>query len=73
MDKAVLTSERNYILPNDILGLWEFTVRELRHEIKEVVQDKKSKWLLETCDKLEQSMCAIAGGKYDLRYTLYTE
>jgi hypothetical protein len=73
MDKAVSTSERNHVLPNDVLGLWEFTVRELRHEIREVVPDRKFKWLLATCDKLEQSMCVIAGGKYDLHYTLYTE
>lgn len=59
---------KKYILPEDILGLWEQTVCEIRREIK--VQNSYAK---ELCDKLENSMCALAGGPYDLIYDLFEE
>lgn len=47
-------------LPKDILGLWEQTVCEIRSEIK--AQDTPALvYAKELCDKLEHSMCAVAG------------
>ena len=56
-------------LPRDVLGLWEQTVCEIRSEIK--AQDTPALvYAKELCDKLERSMCALAGGKYSLRYSI---
>ena len=56
-------------LSKDILSLWEQTVCEIRSEIK--AQDTPALvYAKELCDKLEQSMCALAGGNYDLRYKI---
>ena len=56
-------------LPKDILGLWEQTVCEIRSEIK--AQDTPALvYAKELCDKLEHSMCALAGGNYSLRYDI---
>ena len=54
-------------LSKDILGLWEQTVCEIRSEIE--AQDTPALvYAKELCDKLEHSMCALAGGNYSLRY-----
>ena len=56
-------------LPRDVLGLWEQTVCEIRSEIK--AQDTPALvYAKELCDKLERSMCALAGGNYSLRYSI---
>lgn len=52
-------------LSKDVLGLWEQTVCEISSEIK--AQDTPV-YAKELCDKLEHSMCALAGGNYILRY-----
>ena len=58
-----------FSLPADILGLWEQAVCEIRGEIK--AQDTPALvFAKELCDKLEYSMCAIAGGNYPLRFTI---
>ena len=59
-------------LPKDILGLWEQTVCEIRSEIKswDLKGPHVSDYAKELCDKLEHSMCAIAGGNYSLRYAI---
>ena len=56
-------------LPKDILSLWEQTVCEIRSEIK--AQDTPALvYAKELCDKLEHSMCGLAGGNYSLRYDI---
>lgn len=56
-------------LSRDVLSLWEQTVCEIRSEIK--AQDTPALvYAKELCDKLEQSMCALAGGNYSLRYSI---
>ena len=58
-----------YTIQKDILGLWEQTVCEIRAEIK--AQDTPALvYAKELCDKLEHSMCALAGGHYSLRYSI---
>lgn len=58
-----------YIIPKNLLGLWEQTICEIRGEIK--AQDTPALiYAKELCDKLEHSMCALAGGPYDLRYSI---
>ncbi len=59
-------------LPKDILGLWEQTVCEIRSEIKswDLKGPHISNYAKELCDKLEHSMCAVAGGPYRLRYSI---
>ena len=59
-------------LPKDILGLWEQTVCEIRSEIKswDLKGPHVSDYAKELCDKLEHSMCAVAGGPYSLRYSI---
>ena len=59
-------------LPKDILGLWEQTVCEIRSEIKswDLKGPHVSDSAKELCDKLEHSMCAVAGGSYSLRYSI---
>lgn len=65
MDKEVI----KYTLPYDLLGLWEQTVCEIRSEIK--AQDTSALvYAKELCDKLEHSMCALAGGPYKLKYNI---
>ena len=60
---------KGYTIQKDILGLWEQTVCEIRSEIK--AQDNPSLvYAQELCDKLEHSMCALAGGRYKLRYSI---
>lgn len=56
-------------LSKDILGLWEQTVCEIRSEIK-AQETPALVYAKELCDKLEHSMCALAGGNYNLRYTI---
>jgi hypothetical protein len=58
-----------YTLPKDILSLWEQTVCEIRGEIK-AQESVVLEYARELCDKLEHSMCALAGGPYDLKYTI---
>lgn len=54
-------------LSKDVLGLWEQTVCEISSEIK--AQDTPALvYAKEPCDRLEHSMCALAGGNYILRY-----
>lgn len=59
-------------LPKDILGLWEQTVCEIRSEIKswDLKGPHVSDYAKELCDKLEHSMCALAGGNYSLSYAI---
>lgn len=58
-----------YVVQKDILDLWEQTVCEIRSEIK--AQDTPALvYAKELCDKLEHSMCALAGGHYKLRYSI---
>ena len=59
-------------LPKDILSLWEQTVCEIRGEIKswDLKGPHVSDYAKELCDKLEHSMCALAGGNYSLRYDI---
>ena len=59
-------------LPKDILGLWEQTVCEIRSEIKswDLKGPHVSNYAIELCDKLEHSMCDVAGGSYSLRYSI---
>lgn len=59
----------NFNLPKDILGLWEQTVCEIRSEIK-AQETPALVYAKELCDKLEHSMCALAGGNYNLRYNI---
>lgn len=62
-------ADEQLTLPKDILGLWEQTVCEIRSEIK--AQDTPALvYAKELCDKLEHSMCAVAGGPYNLRYSI---
>lgn len=60
---------KEFKLSEDILGLWEQTVCEIRSEIK-AQETPALVYAKELCDKLEHSMCALAGGKYSLRYTI---
>lgn len=61
-----------YTVSKNILGLWEQTVCEIRSEIK--AQDTPALvYVKELCDKLEHSMCALAGGKYPLKYKIEME
>ena len=58
-----------YTIQKDILNLWEQTICEIRSDIK--LQCSPSLiYAKELCDKLEHSMCALAGGHYSLRYTI---
>ena len=59
-------------LSKDILCLWEQTVCEIRGEIKswDLKEPHVSDYAKELCDKLEHSMCALAGGNYSLRYDI---
>lgn len=59
-------------LPKDILGLWEQTICEIRGEIK-AQETPALMYAKDLCDKLEHSMCALAGGKYNLRYNISDE
>jgi hypothetical protein len=59
----------NFTLSKDLLGLCEQTVCEIRSEIK--AQDTPALvYAKELCDKLEHSMCSLAGGSYKLNYEL---
>lgn len=71
MVKEKLTQENGYTVPKDILGLWEQTVCEIRSEIKSWdLKNHMSDYAKDLCDALEQSMCALAGGNYKLRYSI---
>ena len=65
-------ADEQLTLPKDILGLWEQTVCEIRGEIKswDLKGPHVSDYSKELCDKLEHSMCAVAGGPYNLRYSI---
>jgi hypothetical protein len=58
-----------YTLTKDLLGLWEQTVCEIRSEIK-AQETPALVYAKELCDKLEHSMCALAGGPYNLNYSI---
>ena len=68
----VMTEEsisEEYTIQKDILNLWEQTICEIRNDIK--LQCSPSLvYAKELCDKLEHSMCALAGGHYNLRYSI---
>lgn len=55
-------------LSKDILGLWEQTVCEIKAQDTPALVYAK-----ELCDKLEHSMCTLAGGKYKLKYDIIDE
>lgn len=60
-----------YIVPKDILALWGQTVCEIRGEIKSWdLRPHTKQYATELCDKLEHSICALAGGPYNLRYNI---
>jgi hypothetical protein len=65
----IVNNKDGYILPKDILGLWEQTICEIRGEIK-ATENPNLIYAEELCDKLEHSMCALAGGPYNLRYSI---
>ena len=58
-----------YMLPKDLLGLWEQTVCEIRAEIK-TQESPALVYAKELCDKLEHSMYSLAGGPYNLNYSI---
>ena len=58
-----------YTIQKDILNLWEQTICEIRNDIK-LQCSPALVYAKELCDKLEHSMCALAGGHYKLRYSL---
>lgn len=62
----------DYAISKDILNLWEQTVCEIRSEIKswDLKEPHVSDYAKELYDKLEHSMCAVAGGNYSLRYDI---
>lgn len=62
-------ADDQFELPKDILGLWEQTVCEIRSEIK-AQESPALVYAKELCDKLEHSMCALAGGPYNLQYSI---
>ena len=65
----IVNNKDGFILPKDILGLWEQTVCEIRGEIK-AQETPALVYAKELCDKLEHSMCALAGGLYSLNYNI---
>lgn len=67
--------KESFTIPKDILGLWEQTVCEIRSEIKSwnLIGPHTKQYATGLCDKLEHSMCAVAGGNYQLRYTIELE
>ena len=65
----IVNNKDGFILSKDILGLWEQTVCEIRGEIK-AQETPALIYAKELCDKLEHSMCALAGGPYSLRYNI---
>ena len=65
----ILGEMNDYAISKDILGLWEQTVCEIRSEIK-AQSTPALVYAKELCDKLEHSMCAVAGGPYSLRYSI---
>lgn len=58
-----------YTIQKDILSLWEQTICEIRSDIK-LQCSPALVYAKELCDKLERSMCALAGGHYSLRYNI---
>lgn len=68
----IVNSKDGFTLPKDVLGLWEQTVCEIRSEIKnwDLIGPHTKQHAKELCDKLEHSMCAIAGGPYSLKYSI---
>lgn len=68
----IVNNKEGFALPKDILGLWEQTVCEIRSEIK-AQETPALVYAKELCDKLEHSMCALAGGPYSLRYSIEPE
>lgn len=62
-------SNNSFTLTEEVLGLWEQTICEIRSEIK--AQETPSLvYAKKLCDKLEHSMRALAGGHYQLTYTI---
>lgn len=68
----IVNNKDGFTLPKDILGLWEQTVCEIRSEIK-TQETPALVYAKELCDKLEHSMCALAGGPYKLKYNIEDE
>lgn len=68
----IVNNKDGFTLPKDILGLWEQTVYEIRSEIK-AQETPALVYAKELCDKLEHSMCALAGGPYKLKYNIEDE
>lgn len=68
----IVNNKDGFTLPKDILGLWEQTVCEIRSEIK-AQETPALVYAKELCDKLEHSMCALAGGPYNLKYKIIDE
>lgn len=64
-----------FTLPKDVLGLWEQTVCEIRAEIKswDLIGPHTKQYATSLCDKLEHSMCAVAGGNYPVNYQIDKE
>lgn len=71
----IVNNKDGFLLPKDILGLWEQTVCEIRAEIKswDLIGPHTKQYAKELCDKLEHSMCALAGGPYKLKYNIIDE
>lgn len=71
----VTSMEEHIRIERGILGLWEQTVCEIRGEIKSwhLIGPHTKQYATELCDKLEHSMCALAGGPYKLKYSLEEE
>lgn len=65
----VTSMEEHIRTEQGILGLWEQTVCEIRHEIK-AQETPALAYAKGLCDKLEHSMCALAGGPYKLKYSI---
>lgn len=69
---VIVPANMGLTLPKDILGLWEQTVCEIRSEIKswDLIGPYTEQYAISLCDKLEHSMCALAGGPYKLNYSI---
>lgn len=68
----ITSMEEDMRRSRDILGLWEQTVCKIRSEIKSwnLKGPHTTDYAKGLCDKLEQSMCALAGGPYKLKYSI---
>lgn len=71
----IVNDKNGFTLSKDILGLWEQTVCEIRGEINswDLIGPHTKQYAKSLCDKLEHSMCALAGGPYNLNYNIIEE